>query len=914
MKYIFLLVINIFISLCKSHDDDRVPLYIGGTFPMEAGSGGWAGGVACKPAVMMALHDVNKRRDVLPGYYLELNSTDSKCQPGLATQQLYDLLYTPPAKVMLLVGCSPVTTIIAEAAPVWNLIVLAYGASSPALSNRERFPTLFRTHPSANIQNPARVSILKKFGWKKITILQSVEEVFTSTAKDLEEECKLNGIKADRLSFYGDPTDAIKTLIRQDARIIVGLFYEKEARRVFCQAYHHRAFGRKHVWLLIGWYADTWYLPVPDEHLNCTAEQMREAALYHMTTESLMLSTDDSVAISGMTGREFQRRLNEVLETDPANTGGYPEAPLAYDAVWALALALNCTINHLPSTKKIEQFTYEDVSTYELLFQCMKNTSFRGVSGRVMFSNSGDRIAKVMVEQLQKDSKYHVMGFFDSSTHLLDWKGEDEWLSDKGPPADSTIIHETVLTVTSTLFYGVLMFCILGIGMSIALLSVIEHNSGRMIVKCSQPKFNNFTILGCIICWITLFFIGLPSEHIPVSHESFTAMCHFRIFTLMVGFSLGFGSMFAKVFIAHRMGADQNQQLANREKEEADGTPWESIRTLIASMIGRSAASLRKSSLHSEGEVRNNILNQTIPVNKFYAVLTAFIVCDIVICVVWVFFDPMVVDEQRYPLQEPPEGSDDDIMLLPKLEYCKSENEDVWTALILGYKCLLLIFGIFLSYECRNIKLHHMNDIRLIALSIYNVAILSIITAPISVYLIRNQPNASYAFISVTVLLCTYISLGLIFIPKIRHIYTVPPSEEEIQNGGNGVMKGLTKPEQRRFEQLVAENAQLQKQIEEREKRITQCAMRIELLRKRSSLQSQFNNNSFSINDNSPKCRKATTTTTTAYIELDNLRQIRGKYLINDKQYITNNGVFDSGDYMSIRDDVSSCSSDEIIL
>ncbi|EPB79350.1 hypothetical protein ANCCEY_01509 [Ancylostoma ceylanicum] len=104
--------------------DDPIPLHIGGTFPMEAGSGGWAGGQACLPAVQMALEDVNSRPDVLPGYVLHMNTSNSKCQAGLATQQLYDLLYTPPTKLMLLAGCSPVTTVIAESAPVWKLVVL----------------------------------------------------------------------------------------------------------------------------------------------------------------------------------------------------------------------------------------------------------------------------------------------------------------------------------------------------------------------------------------------------------------------------------------------------------------------------------------------------------------------------------------------------------------------------------------------------------------------------------------------------------------------------------------------------------------------------------------------------------------------------------------------------------------------
>lgn len=63
---------------------------------------------------------------------------------------------------------------------------------------------------------------------------------------------------------------------------------------------------------------------------------MAEAAQYHFTTESVMLSRDENATISGMTGREFQARLTAMLspDSDPANTGGFPEAPLAYDAVW----------------------------------------------------------------------------------------------------------------------------------------------------------------------------------------------------------------------------------------------------------------------------------------------------------------------------------------------------------------------------------------------------------------------------------------------------------------------------------------------------------------------------------------------------------------------------------------------------
>ncbi|VDK42132.1 unnamed protein product [Anisakis simplex] len=786
---------------------DSVELHIGGVFPLEAGSGGWAGGQACLPAVRMALYDVNHNPDVLPGYNLTLHHHNSKCQPGLAAKQMYELLYKPPVKLMLLVGCSPVTTVVADAAPVWNLVVvrdlliiysqivclkycqalfdvihlpliyiilqLSYGASSPALSNRQRFPTLFRTHPTANMQNPTRIQLFHKFNWRKITILQSVEEVFTSTSKDLENQCRESGIRVERQSFYGDPTDAVKTLVRQDARIIVGLFYATEARRVLCQAYKHGLYGSKYVWFFIGWYEDTWFLPLKDEMLNCTASQMTAAAQYHITTESIMLSRDQKPTVSGMTGEQFQRRLKRLIETDPANTGGFPEAPLAYDAVWAVALAFNCTLAKMSKADSLENFTYNNTVIADQLFKCVEHTQFKGVSGQVMFSDSGDRIARTQIEQLQ-DGRYQILGTYDTTTQYLDWFSKEKFPTANGlAPPDSTIIRESLLTVT------------------------IES----------------------------------------------------RISILMIGFTFAYGSMFAKVWIVYRMGASENREAASRHnnsdeligikskqnsnylyllpQDDSFGA-WEGIRTLIASVIARQAmvsSALRKVSSHAYGSLmpkKTCILNQVltpIPAGKFYWVIAAFFMVDFFIITAWIALDPLQREEKRFPLQEPPAGTNEDVMLLPILELCQSNHQEIWIGIIMGYKCLLLIFGLLLAYESRNLKLRFVNDSRFVSLAIYNVAILSLLTGPVVTLLIRSQADANFAFVSFTVLLCTYISIALVFLPKILYIYRVPESSDQssVSARAHGVAQirtKLTKIEQKRYEQLLVENTELKRQIE----------------------------------------------------------------------------------------------------
>lgn len=147
-----------------------------------------------------------------------------------------------------------------------------------------------------------------------------------------------------RQSFLSDPSDAVRNLRRQDARIIVGLFYVVAARRVLCEIYQNGLYGKTYVWFFIGWYEDNWFeMNLDKEGISCTKEQMRKAAEGHLTTEALMWNQNNDTTISGMTSEDFRQRLNQVLRQtyDIDNNRypeGYQEAPLAYDAVWSIAL------------------------------------------------------------------------------------------------------------------------------------------------------------------------------------------------------------------------------------------------------------------------------------------------------------------------------------------------------------------------------------------------------------------------------------------------------------------------------------------------------------------------------------------------------------------------------------------------
>ncbi|XP_026573646.1 gamma-aminobutyric acid type B receptor subunit 1 isoform X1 [Pseudonaja textilis] len=756
-------------------------LHIGALFPM---TGGWPGGQACLPSAQMALEDVNSRRDILPDYELRLDHRDSECEPGVATKFLYELLYNDPIKIILMPGCSSVSTLVAEAARMWNLIVLSYGSSSPALSNRQRFPTFFRTHPSATLHNPTRVQLFKKWSWTKIATIQQTTEVFTSTLDDLEERVKEAGIEITfRQSFFSDPAVPVKNLKRQDARIIVGLFYETEARKVFCEVYKERLFGKKYVWFLIGWYADNWFR-IKDANINCTEEEMREAVEGHITTEIVMLNPENTRSISNMTSEEFIEKLTKRVEKSPEETGGFQEAPLAYDAIWALALALNKTSAELVKKGlRLEDFNYNNQTITDEIYRALNSSAFEGVSGHVVFDASGSRMAWTLIEQLQ-DGVYKKIGYYDSTKDNLSWYNNDKWIGGV-PPADYTKVIITFRYLSQKLFISVSVLSSLGILLAIICLAFNIYNGHVRYIQNSQPYLNNMTAVGCALAQAAVFPLGLDGLHI--SKDLFPFVCQARLWLLGLGFSLGYGSMFTKIWWVHTVFTKKEEKKERRKTLE----PW-----------------------------------------KLYATVGLLVGLDFVILAIWQIVNPLKRTTEEFTKEEP--KSDIDVLILPKLEHCSSEKMNTWLGIFYGFKGLLLLLGIFLAYETKGVSTEKINDHRAVGMAIYNVAVLCLITAPVTMIL-SSQQDAAFAFASLAIVFSSYITLVVLFVPKMRRLITRGEWQSEQQD----TMKtgsSTNNNEEEKSRMLEKENRELEKIIAEKEERVSELQQQ---LKERQQLRSR---------------------------------------------------------------------------
>ena len=224
---------------------------------------------------------------------------------------------------------------------------------------------------------------------------------------------------------------------------------------------------------------------------------------------------------------------------------------------------------------------------------------------------TGDRIAWTKVEQLQ-NNKYEVVAFYDQKTNNLTWlppaindnvtltssigTSQDSvpskviWKYGK-IPQDRTIIKDKLLKLNLWLYICMVVLALTGIGIAIGLIYFnfryrfvsqlqyvlhcafqwlnnlfIHFYSHRKIIQHSHPSCNNLMLSGIILCLLAIIPLGLDGR--IVSPGFFPVACGMSSWLLTLGFTLGFGSMFSKIWRVHRLST----------KTKADSDKKKSVR------------------------------------------------------------------------------------------------------------------------------------------------------------------------------------------------------------------------------------------------------------------------------------------------------------------------------------------------
>ncbi|XP_015919670.3 gamma-aminobutyric acid type B receptor subunit 2 isoform X2 [Parasteatoda tepidariorum] len=668
------------------------------------------------PAIKLAARHINSSPMILKDYRLVVQFFDTMCDAAVGMKAFFDMLHQKPHKVILFgAACTAVTDPIAKSSQFFQLVQLTYADTHP-MYTRENYPNFFRVVPSETAFNPARVSLLRHYNWSRVgTLYQNSPRYDLPHSKLLTDLDSADIVIAETQGLVEELQHELLKLKTKDVRIILGNFDEDWARRIFCEAYKLKMFGRKYQWIIVGMYTERWWEKV--SQVNCSTWEIMEAMEGLISLDVLPLSSSENITVSGLTAAEYAGQYDKKREQEYSRFHGY-----AYDGIWAIALAIQSVSNRLKAKGKLlKEFQYRDPFWGQLFRDAFNETSFTGVTGPFSFRKN-ERRSSILLKQFQNGTELKI-GEYDPSIDELDFsKGAPIiWNGGSGPAADRTHRKIEKKRISITVYSILVTFAILGIIIATIFLVVNIKYRNQRYIKMSSPYLNNIIVVGCMLTYTSVILLGMDSG---ISNEAnFTKICAARAWVLMSGFTFAFGSMFSKTWRVH--------------------------------------------AIFTNIKLNKKIIKDY----KLFIVVGVLVMIDVIILITWQTVDPFYRKTTNgQPLPSP---ENEDIEIIPELEFCQSNNMTIFLGSIYAYKGLLMAFGCFLAWETRHVSIPALNDSKYIGMSVYNVVIMCVIGAALS-FVLREQQDAAFVIISIFIMFCSTTTLCLVFVPKLLELWANP--------------------------------------------------------------------------------------------------------------------------------------------
>ncbi|CAF0950331.1 unnamed protein product [Rotaria sp. Silwood1] len=694
------------------------------------------------PSINFALKQIaSLQMDII----FELNTTKDiiiPCDVGTCVKILFNIINrTNLSNVLISDACQNVLSYIAEAATYFHIPVFSFTESDLSLSSIDRYPFFYHIVPSDRDHNVVRKQLLQYFNWTRFGLIYQHGSKYTLVANDLSNltaidkkqwEVNLTRGIAYRhgLEWHGDNAKNMKGLLKdfkaKDVRIIIANFNQTIATHMFCHAAKEHVYGSRYQWIILGYPSLlAWW----NEQTDCSLQELVRAINGTLQTRIPQLSIYDV--------NDQPSYVLDYLEQFSKFERNYFDA-YAYDTIWSLA--------YLYQSKFL--FNQTNIRTI------VDNIDFNGATGRVRYLN-GRRVGEILVEQYvacrmmndgscktpcyekDKDCNLTIVKVFLAKTS--DSKSDPPNLYEinpiiwhgNGPPKDrtnQTIVFEHIYL---SVFISITICSGIGLIISISLFVFNIHFRKHRYIRMSSPALNNIILGGCILAYISMILLGINSSLFPQGIFTETIMniiCATRVWFLCISFTLAFGSMFSKTWRVH------------------------SIFTNI------------------------NITKKGIHDSRLLFVVGALLCIDLFFLIAWQIFDP-IHRQIVYDIPYLPKYNQD-IEILPYREECKGHHTTFWFLVLISYKGLLMSYGSFLSWTTRHVTIPALNDSRYIGLSVYIVFICCTLGSLV-VFIPSEQIQFSYCLISFFIVICTTVTVCLVFVPKIVEVYHDPYSKKK---------------------------------------------------------------------------------------------------------------------------------------
>eukprot|EP00249_Psilotum_nudum_P017988 c26587_g1_i1 orf=687-3488(-) len=377
-------------------------------------------GRVAKPAIMLAVNDINMDNSVLNNSKLVLHTVDTNCS---AFQGAAAALQLMKEEVVAIVGpqSSAVSHFIAEMGGAVQVPLVSFAASDPSLSESQ-YPYFFRVVHTDVVQMKAVAAVVGYYGWREVVAVFTDDDSGTNGISALDDALGSVGariVKKEALASFIDKNGVgnILTQLKMiESRVFVVHLQQDVGLMLFSIARDLGMMTTGYAWIV------TDSMAAVLDSLNLDSDVL-QAVQGIIGTRSYIPSSPKSTSFV----TKWKKLQGNQTDSSQFNVYGF----YAYDSVWMIGYALDSFL------KKGWTFDFDDpiplsssaggdselarLKVFQegsLLQQQILQTKFNGTSGPVQVNSRRDRLGSSFEIVNMVGKEFRVIGYWANETGI----------------------------------------------------------------------------------------------------------------------------------------------------------------------------------------------------------------------------------------------------------------------------------------------------------------------------------------------------------------------------------------------------------------------------------------------------------------------------------------------------------------
>ena len=539
-------------NITQKHKESTVYLLTIFPYPQPNSSVGtdaqpaWNGGPCVVPAAELAVKHINQAQNVLQGHRLKLIHADGGCNVTIRARISFITHIQREKKPIIGIvgpGCSESATAVSSLTGRGSLVLPnVHTAISAELEDRQKYPYTFGIIGSAFQIVEAVFSFISYYHLDNVAALYDDTGAYLYSSRRLDERIQRGLSNTGRfISHVYDTFIPIEALKSSGAKVVIVLSTLTLSQKILCIAHHEGMVFPEYQWILVGYTYSTFVERITSFYYNgnpymCnwTAQEYYKTSLRGALFFNFrLLPQNRSIPlVSGLTFHDTVEQYHKQAaahhhDTCPQSmlTNNLIWANTVYDAVWAIAIALN---KHLDNISTNFQYVH-----------------FNGATGYIKFDKETGYVQRHV----------NVFQITDSGGVLVGSILNGNVTPNKNSPPVLINTSSRYASVNPFLsaFFVLIYLILLIFTVTVHVMSLLKRKHPS--VKASSPILNHFVFASCYLTVTNalLFILVIKTFGIP-SFGVVGNVCHvIWVWLFPISSTLSVGVLIAKTWRIYRI-------------------------------------------------------------------------------------------------------------------------------------------------------------------------------------------------------------------------------------------------------------------------------------------------------------------------------------------------------------------------